>query len=468
MSNEDIRPDVNLSNLRLSAPADYSFHTDAANSIDERADQIMKKMEEVSPPSNLPDSFPTELPGSATINFNELKESPTFGETEPSGRYVAKYFFRDNKHFGIKGEDYELLRSLSEQVTKTFWVKEFLGQKYVENALFMWCREQFFLPKQSKFTDFLSAKAKSVIKFQTICIPIALMEIEKDFTFGSVEIISLTAEMLKEREQACLLMSNEYIDDTKHLFEDISKKIQGLAAVSIRIWGEDSHVISKCYETAKDTVGLLRLYSTAAYSPWIVCPCNVLGSEIAPSKTIMTYGEGRFSFNEGAATSNLRRWRMSSNELAVMRAQGLDNVSRLLSTGRLSKFQDRVRSCLLAYSKGIRLTDLGDRLVYTFSALEGLLLKDSSEPIQQNIGERMAFLISTEPSARQLIVKNVRDTYALRSRYIHHQVQISDEDVLSAFIYNTRATFDAALNNMDKFPTQIDFITGIDRIKFGH
>jgi hypothetical protein len=58
---------------------------------------------------------------------------------------------------------------------------------------------------------------------------------------------------------------------------------------------------------------------------------------------------------------------------------------------KLSRFKQRVRSSILAYSKGITLHDINDRLVYTLSSLEGLLLKNSSEPIQQNLGERMAF-----------------------------------------------------------------------------
>ena len=368
----------------------------------------------------------------------------------------------------MQNEVYEKLRLLSERVAKISWVRNFLGQKYVEKVLFLWCRENFSLLEQASFTDFLTAKAKTVIKTQTVCVPIALMEIEEDFTFGPVEIISLTAEFIEEREQARMLMSSTQLDQTQLLFADISKKIQGLAAIRFNMRGADNHVKLQCYNLAKDIIGLIRLYSTAAYNPWIVCPCDVLGLETAPSKTLLSYSDRDFSFSEGSATSNLRHWRLSNFEIKNIRNRGLEVMARLVKTDNLSKFQSRVRSSLLTYSKGITSTDLGDRLVYTFSAMEALLIRDASEPIQQNLGERMAFLIEVDPTTRQAIVKNVKDAYAIRSRYIHYRIQISDEKALEIFIRNARATLDAAINNMDAFPTQTDFIDGTDRIKFGH
>jgi hypothetical protein len=69
-----------------------------------------------------------------------------------------------------------------------------------------------------------------------------------------------------------------------------------------------------------------------------------------------------------------------------------------------------------------RAVQLADNIVgllrlYSLSALEGLLLLDTSEPIQQNLGERLAFLLGREPVERQEIVTK-------RARGLRHKVSL--------------------------------------------
>jgi len=45
-------------------------------------------------------------------------------------------------------------------------------------------------------------------------------------------------------------------------------------------------------------------------------------------------------------------------------------------------------------------------------------LKDSNEPIQKNLGERMAFIIGESLEERKKIVANVEDFYRIRSRLV--------------------------------------------------
>ena len=57
---------------------------------------------------------------------------------------------------------------------------------------------------------------------------------------------------------------------------------------------------------------------------------------------------------------------------------------------------------------------MADKLVYILASLESILLKNDSEPIQKNLGERMAFLIGPTVEARKTIIANVVETYARR------------------------------------------------------
>lgn len=67
-----------------------------------------------------------------------------------------------------------------------------------------------------------------------------------------------------------------------------------------------------------------------------------------------------------------------------------------------------------------------------------MLLKDGNEPIQKNIGERMAVLFGQTLEQRKAIIKNVLYTYGLRSSFIHHGRKLSwgHTEALSEFMIN--------------------------------
>jgi hypothetical protein len=219
---------------------------------------------------------------------------------------------------------------------------------------------------------------------------------------------------------------------------------------------------------AADVIGLLRFLSPASFRFWMVCPNALLGAELIPEAHALLLGDdGGFSTKSKIVPKDIAFWRLSASEATAMQNAGLAELGLLVSENELNQFQRRLRACILAYTKGTTFSDVADRLVYACSALEGLLLKNTSEPIQQNLGERMAFLLAKEPDRRIEIVNNVRETYNMRSQYIHHRISKMEETELNMFIVNAHATFFTALKNMSHSSTTTEFIDAIDRLKFG-
>jgi len=60
----------------------------------------------------------------------------------------------------------------------------------------------------------------------------------------------------------------------------------------------------------------------------------------------------------------------------------------------------------LIYSRNSIATDISDKLLFVLVALESMLLKDSNEPLQKNIGERMAFLVGDSAQSRKVIANH--------------------------------------------------------------
>jgi hypothetical protein len=140
----------------------------------------------------------------------------------------------------------------------------------------------------------------------------------------------------------------------------------------------------------------------------------------------------------GVVPEHIAYWQLSAREVAILQSQGLPELGHLVPEDGLSQFQQRLRACLLAYTRGTTFSEAADRLVYTFSALEGLLLKDTSEPIQQNLGERMAFFLTSDSDRRANIAANVRPVYGMRSQYIHHRISVTEVSALNIFTTNAR------------------------------
>jgi hypothetical protein len=171
--------------------------------------------------------------------------------------------------------------------------------------------------------------------------------------------------------------------------------------VVVNIEAEPEHSFDRAIEIADVAVGLLRFFSLASLTPWCLCPTTVLGSEFIPRTTALILNQSNdLSRRSKILISPAFQWQVTKELFNYMLNANLAELGNLVEDEGLTEFQRSVRSSILTYSKGMTLPDLNDRIVYTLSALEGLLLKNASEPLQQNLAERMAFLLFKEAEAR--------------------------------------------------------------------
>jgi hypothetical protein len=428
---------------------------------------LLSEVKEHHPPASKPLDFPSERPVGAHITDKEMLETPLFSENDIFGNTIARYFPRDGKIYGLARGAFQNLRRLADQVVKAPWIKDAVGRSFIEDSIFLWCRENFGSADPSPLTDFLLKRATDMVEPSIIWVPIAFLEVEHEFEFGPVKLAPISAKMLDTRERMLIEGSPNHADQIRALFAKKRQRYQGLAAVVVDIEAVKDYAFNRAVELAEAVVGLLRLYSAAACVPWLTCPCAVIGTEYVPNTTAISYKDGSFMMRESALKPLPYPWRISAKEWADMRGNNLETLGTLLDESRLTDFQSRLRTSLLAYSKGLTFRDLGDRLVYSLSALEGLFLRDASEPIQQNLGERLAFLLHRDAGARQETVQNVREIYSMRSQYIHHRISVSQEGALETFFPTAARALLAATANMNQFATARDFIDAIDQVKFG-
>jgi hypothetical protein len=153
-----------------------------------------------------------------------------------------------------------------------------------------------------------------------------------------------------------------------------------------------------------------------------------------------------------------------------MREVGFDTLASLLTkpVGDRTELQNDFQDALAIYSKSCIAQNFTDKLLYAVLTLESLLLKDNSESLQKNIGDRMAFMIGRSLQERIAIIDNYKKAYVLRSRAVHHGRQVRKEelDVLEQFIPTTWYTLKWIVERLEKFNTKQEMIEYIDDIKF--
>ncbi|MBV8738836.1 MAG: hypothetical protein JO007_16580 [Alphaproteobacteria bacterium] len=215
---------------------------------------------------------------------------------------------------------------------------------------------------------------------------------------------------------------------------------------------------------ARIAIGLLRYFSPAAANFPMVCANALLGSEITPSSHLLVLGEGRFAYSQKVLSHILPSWRLSDEALTQLRPC-FEAVGKLVCPEGLSNFALAVRSSLLLFGTGTTLANPIERLTYTISALEALLLGHSAEPVEFSIAERTGLLIAQGRVGREETARNVREAYRLRARLDFAPLAPHEMGSVATFLRGAYQVTNIALSNVDRFVSVAEFVASVDRLK---
>ena len=184
-------------------------------------------------------------------------------------------------------------------------------------------------------------------------------------------------------------------------------------------------------------------------------------------KVFVTLNDKFENIDKIVLDSGFKPWRISKKFCEQILEDGLKQIEKIHCGHPKTDFQKKLLESLRLYSSSLLLHDFSNRLIYTLTTIESLLLKNRTEAIQDNISRRIAFLIGNDKNLRKEIAKNFKMVYSIRSKFIHHAEQISQDEfnTLKKFIFNVWTFLLMAINDSDKFKTKDEFIDAIeDRI----
>jgi hypothetical protein len=231
--------------------------------------------------------------------------------------------------------------------------------------------------------------------------------------------------------------------------------LQGSIAARVKVKAEPQKARASAHAAANKAIAMLRFLSPINWTCRVVSHCMPVGKENTV-QTMELFVEAsqivsvvKASVEQGPAAWNI--------DQETERLPGLlESIQKLASAPHVTKFRGELYEALQLHSRHTVAIEVSHKIVFVVASIESLLLKDSIEPIQKNLGERMAFLIGSSVSKRKEIIKNVEEFYRIRSK---------EFEVIDKFFLNVWLCFLQLLNDADKYQTREDLFATLEEKK---
>jgi hypothetical protein len=145
----------------------------------------------------------------------------------------------------------------------------------------------------------------------------------------------------------------------------------------------------------------------------------------------------------------------------------LSALSDLSSHREATNFMRDLYGALQLHSGHTVATEISQKILYVTAAIESILIRDSNEPIQKNLGERLAFLAGDNVNERKGIVANVDKFYRVRSDLFHHGRIVKPEHLSTVddFFFRVWFALVRLIAQRDQYTTKDMLIAALEERK---
>jgi len=402
---------------------------------------------------------------SGTITSKDISGEIEYILRDMSGKKLGRYFAHQEKQIGLENDNHVYFAKLCESIHKAIKPAQAISLAAVEDQVFEWIRERFRGNTQRELIEYIVPELEAKVMELEVWVPIAELRVESDVYVGNVSIRPITEEDIDRwrDERLAHVEDKEKANVTELFGVKLKKRLQGWPAGVIRLIAEPIAAREIALRETKRSLAMLKMFSVAALAPTVTCYSAIMGQENYETVTTFMFKNNLLtSYYQDTVDRGREPWNLDKDFIAQIYEMGLGILSGLLQKTTLTEFQKRIIDSLTLYSQATAEKELSNKLVYLLAALEGMLLKNDTEPIQQNLGERIATLIGKELKDKKDIIKNIKTTYGLRSRFLHHAYTIDDSGELEKFMLNAWLAMNAVIKNHDRFATKEDFVSAID------
>jgi hypothetical protein len=411
--------------------------------------------------------FQPDIHVNAQLDEKDIIGEIQVGMVDYRGREVGKIFQHNGQKLGLINQGFKDLETLAIRVQKASTIRPYLSWRCILETGFRWVQRRYLGQIEDSFTLFVLREAAKLVKESEIWLPLYKVHLQSELTIGKITFRTLSREML----DACLEKTRkklppERMAEFEVTFNRTRSVLQGCAAATIKLTAEPARAQEVAEEEAEDSISALRFFHASNMTPYVRCCCTFAGAEnVSRITALMVNSEGIERWHDRIVSNLDSTWMLSDKEIIGLRRMGLDSLSLLLASDKRSQFEEELLDAILIYSRNSLLDDPASRLIYILAAIESVLLRDSNEPIQKNIGERLAFLVGQNVDERISVRNTVTSVYGVRSAFLHHGRALDKMDALELFMKYVWTGFFWLIMNRGKFQTKQELIDTLERRK---
>jgi hypothetical protein len=446
-----------------------TLHPDAATNFAIKADALVATIS-VSPIAGPKQSFPSETYAMHEITPELIVGEVRSGAVDFKGDEISRFIVREGKEIGLDEKAYIAYDALSRAVQRSSSLHDTVSLRSVKADLFDWLIARYDGREVQTFPEFALPRLESRIRAIQIWVPIFATQIESCFVVGRVSFLPITKPLMDKWEGTYAATSSaDKLAQLHQYFEKERKDLQGFAAGTIDVIADPTRAEELAIFEVERSLNLVKFFEPTNLHPAVSSHSTILGKQHLQSTKVLHVADGLLT-NDTTALIDKGSiyWRMDNDFISMMRKTGLDTLSAILVSKTPSEFQLLLVDALQLYARVGLAKTYSDKLVYIFSTLESLLLKDGSESIQQNVAERLAFALEVDPDIRRRVVWNFRRVYAMRSDFLHHGNDVPPDqvDALAELMFNAWRFLQRAIHNAGTIQSKVHLIDEIERIKF--
>lgn len=404
----------------------------------------------------------------ATIKLEDIKGTMKLGKIDNLGATLERYFQVGRELHGLNEKHFPELMKLAEKIYNTSSFHKATTYESIVDTIFEWVEQSYKESTEADLCNFIVEHLSKTIGNHEIWVPLAGLAIETKFTFGTVTFVPITTDLVDTWQKEMIKNSPNNRDNIYQFCTNIRRKHKGWAAGIIHINAEYRRAQEIAVADVDRALALLRFFSPANMSPHINCIATVFGNQLIRSETTFKIVSNSLNaVNTRIIRNDLSPWLVSSEMIKQWQKEGLSELSSLHFTGSSTEFHSAIVNSLMLYSKVSVSKELPDKLVYLFSSVESILLKDSGEPIQYVVSERMATILGGSSRIKKRLIANFKKMYGKRSQLIHHAKSIELTKEVSQLMRDVWMTFFCIIKQMHLFRTKQEFLDEIDERKLG-
>ena len=347
---------------------------------------------------------------------------------------------RNGKPISLEATAHKGLDELASRMGKTKGLRDLITARVLRQIImhWIWLRRHSVLDQE--LMAYIGQEVEGMVRDVTVWLPVFGLSVQEDFTLAGVKVVTMTSELV---DPICtMIVDNAPPGKDAEATTDalrIRKMLQGRAALVVDVRAEGERALELALARTTGPLTILRFFSAAAQVPQARSFLTLLGGEHLEHSVHLTAKDGTFtSFSEGMSGEDADQMETTyDRERVRMLLQAAKHLDQLYSVQNPNEFQETCRGVLEMFTRATLYRSVSEKLIHMLVALESLLLRDQSEPIQENLGYRIAFSKRATVDERRAVIAAVKEAYRLRSKFLHHGIAVSPdpEDMESVTLF---------------------------------